>query len=267
MSEPAVQEREGQGWREIRHYAYVERPYEDVWPALAQAPERVLGGDGTSPARPGVSELHVQRAGIDAFRTVRLRFGGLVCDEDRARLALHWEDARHPKLFPVLEAVLELAPLAAGRRHVTQVGLVGRYRPPFGAVGGVADRLAGEQFAAESVARFVEGVARRLEDMVEAGPPDPEEEPADPGPVDTDPALLRRVLLPLERLEDRPGGAAGVRRYLAGKPGVVRAQVDAVAGIAEIVYDPELCHPGRILADLEDDPLPSDDPGPREPSG
>lgn len=237
------------GWREIRHYAYVERPFDETWALLARSPVEVLAGDREAPGAPEAS-LHVKRAGMEMSRDVRLRFSGLVCDEHRARLSLRWEDAHHPRLFPVLEAVLELAPLKSGRLQVTQIGLVGRYRPPFGNLGGLADRLAGVDVAAESVAHFVEEVARRLADLIPEPPlPDADRDFIRPleGPG------RRRVFMPLDGLDDQPGGAACVGRYLEAAPGVLRAEVHPLAGLATIEYDPELCNPTKLLEDLESD--------------
>ena len=246
MSGPALSHEERAGWREIRHYAYIERPFGEVWTLVAGAPARVLGDEDPAGGAPEAA-LHAKRAGVEISRDVRLRFGGLVCDEHRARLSLRWEDAHHPRLFPVLVAVLELAPLRSGRYDITQIGVVGRYRPPFGAVGALADRLAGEAVAAESVHRFVVEVARRLEEMIPEPPagPDVTPEPLDPG--------LRRVLIPVDGLEDRPGGAASVGRYLETAPGVVRAEVHALAGLAAVDFDPGLCDPVKLLENLEDD--------------
>ena len=237
------------GWREIRHYAYVERPFDDVWALLARSPAEVLGGGSEVSGTPETS-LSVKRAGVEMSRDVRLRFGGFVCDQHRARLSLQWEDAHHPRLFPVLAAVLELAPLRGGRRQITQIGVVGRYRPPFGAIGGLADRLAGEDVAIDSVARFVEDLARRVEAVIPE-PPVVEEDPAvSRPPADT---RLRRVFMPVDQLDDWPGGAAGVGRYLDAAPGVVRAEVHPLAGMATIEFNPELCDPVKLLEDLEDD--------------
>lgn len=59
--------------------------------------------------------------------------------ERAARLPLHWEDARNPRLFPVLDAALELPPLQDRGGSITRVGLVARYRVPLGPVGAWAD--------------------------------------------------------------------------------------------------------------------------------
>ncbi len=238
------------GWRTLCHYAYVARAYDDVWPMLAAAPQRVLGDEEAGPAGAGLSDLHVRRGGVDLTRKVRLSFGGLVADEDLARMALRWEDAAHPALFPVLEGILSLAPLTAGRRRITQVGLAGRYRPPLGALGGAGDRLLGREVAVDSVAGFVDALARRLEAMAPPellGPESPAEaDPAEPGDADRS-----RVLVMLDGLDERPGGAAAVDRQLAGTAGVVRAEVDPLAGMAEIVFDPERCSLNRLLSDLD----------------
>lgn len=103
--------KEDAGWREIHRYGYVDRPFEAVWNVLAGNPKLVLG-DEAGPARDAsTSDLFARLAGLDISRQVRVHFAGLVCDEDWAKQALRWEDASHPKLFPLLEAVLELAPL------------------------------------------------------------------------------------------------------------------------------------------------------------
>lgn len=240
------------GWRKIAHYAYVERPYEDVWNLFMAAPRRLVG-DETTVSGSASPELHVFRGGIELSRTVRLHYGGLVCTEERARLAVRWEDGRHPRLFPVLEGVLELVPLASGPRQFTQVGLVGRYRPPFGPLGGTGDRVVGSGVAAESVAWFVEDMARRIEEMVEPQPEEPQAEAEAEAPAATEPdgPELRRVFLPLDGLHERAGGAAGVSRQLSATPGVVRVDLDPVAELAEIEYDPSRCSPDQLVAELE----------------
>ncbi len=241
-----TEDQRASGWREIRHYAYVERPFDDVWALLARAPEQVLGGE-TDEAGPPEASLHATRAGLELSRDVRLHFGGLVCGEQRARLSLRWEDVHHPRLFPVLEAVLELAPLRSGRRQITQIGVVGRYRPPLGAVGALADRLGGEAVAAESVARFVKELALKLEGLIAEPAADDVDVRRPPAPG------MRRVYIPVDRLDDRPGGAACVGRYLESAPGVVQAEVHPLTGLATVDFDPELCNPLKLMEELEDD--------------
>jgi hypothetical protein len=159
-----IEKPEDRTWREVRHYAYVDRPFAEVCRMLAREPERVLGHSGDAGAvREQLIGLHILRGGVDLSREVRVVLGNLVLDEDAARLVLRWEDAERPNLFPVLEAALELTPVPAGRRPTTQVGLVGRYRPPFGRLGAVADTLAGHGLVLESVERFLDEITLRIE--------------------------------------------------------------------------------------------------------
>jgi hypothetical protein len=243
-----------EGWREIHHYAYVERSFDDVWPLLATEPNGVLSDGPPVPLGGGTSDLHAHVGGIDVARTVAMHFSGLLCDDARAGLAVHWEAAHHPRMFPVLEATLELVPVPSGRRHLTQVGLVGRYRPPLGVLGDMADRIGGSGVAVESIRHFVEDLARRLETMVSP-------EPLGPGEGESTPDVTRepegpevkKILVIVEQLASRPGGAVGVARRLAARPGVVRVDIDPDTTLAEIHYDPARCHPGDFLDDLEDD--------------
>lgn len=243
-----------EGWREIHYYAYVERPFDELWPLLATQPNDVLGNGRAVPRGRGTSELHVHFGGVDVARNVAMQFGELIREDERARMEMQCRAARHPRMFPLLEATLELAPLPSGRRHFTQVGLVGRYRPPLGVAGDVADRLGGSGIAVESIRHFVEGVAQRLETMVtpERRKPDEDEptpdatrEPAGPG--------LKKILLIVERLTSRPGGAVRVARRLEAMPGVVRVGIDPEATLAEIHYDPDRCHPNDLVDEVEED--------------
>jgi hypothetical protein len=227
----------------------VDRPYADVCRLLAKDPERVLGHPGdTDAVREQRTGLHVRRAGVDLSREVRIVRGDLVLDEDAARLPLRWEDAERPNLFPVLEVTLELVPVPAGRRSTTQVGLTGRYRPPFGRLGAVADTLAGHKMVLESVDRFLDEITGRIEAEVEPRAPAPE---ASGSPV-SGLSSERRVFLPVESLGRFPGGALALRERLSAEPGVRKAMVDAVAGMAVIDYNATVCSLGRLLAAMDE---------------
>jgi hypothetical protein len=183
-----------------------------------------------------------------------MQFGELIWDDDRAGLSVHCRAARHPGMFPLLEARFELASLPSGRRHLTQVGLVGRYRPPLGVLGDIADRLGGSGIAVESIRRFVEDVARRLEAVFT--PPKSDEDERTPD-VTREPGgpELKKILLMVERLATRPGGAVGAARRLAATPGVVRVDIDPDTTLAEVHYNPARCQARDLVAELEDDEI------------
>lgn len=230
------------GWREIHRYGYPARRFDEVWPLLAGGAERLLGAEADADGC-GL-ELRVTRAGIDLPRTVRVHVGAPVHLGDHAVVPLSWSDFRHPRLFPVLRAVLEFAPADYGRRSVTQVGLLGRYRSPLGPFGEAVDRMAGAEIVAESVGAFVDDLAERIEAEVE------------PASSDHEPAVVedggRRIFLPLSRLRVRAGGAVASRRRLALLPGVRTVDLDPIGGMAVVTYDPHQCNLDDLAAWADD---------------
>jgi len=234
-------------WRTIRHFAYVERPFRDVRRAVAAAPQRLLADPSPSNGA-DLAELRVRRAGLDLGRDVRIFIGDVQVGIHSARLPIRWEDATRPGLFPILEATLEIAPVRAGRHAMTQLGLFGRYRPPFGRLGALADDLAGHRIVVESVERFLDDLVDRFETTL------PAPEPGDDRPAGTanpDVPAPRRIVLPVEGLDRRPGGATGLALRLLGEPGVVDATVNPKSNLAVIDYDGATCSVGQLLRLLE----------------
>ncbi len=66
-----------------------------------------------------------------------------------------------------MEAAVEVIPVPTGHRPVTQVGLVARYRPPLGRLGAMGDAVAGSRIVLESVERFIDDLATRIEAEVD----------------------------------------------------------------------------------------------------
>ena len=193
------------GWRPFRRDAVVDRAFDPVRSYLSAAPARLLGDGSTAPAGgDGVrTGLHVRRAGLDMSRDARVVLGDLETGSRFARIELKWADARRPKLFPLLEALLEITPAVSEDRPTTRLALSGGYVPPFGRFGAVADRLVGRRLVLQSVERFLGRFAESLEQDL---PPEPvRQQPTAPKQQWGGPG--RRVFL---RLEDaaRPEGEA-----------------------------------------------------------
>ena len=226
------------GWRKIRHFAYVDRSFRDLRRAVATAPQRILAGS---------SELRVRRVGFDLARDVRMILGDIEIGIHSARLPIRWEDAAHPGLFPILDGTLEVAPVRAGRHPMTQLGLFGRYRPPLGRLGGLADNVAGHRIAVESVERCLDDLVARFEADLPATTPEPEAGVGAPSAVPG----RRRIVLPVDDLDRSPGGAAGLSLRLVSEPGVLDATVNPVSGLAVIDYDGAACSVRQLLGVLE----------------
>jgi hypothetical protein len=142
-------------WRAIRRDAFVERAFDPIRSYLSVNPGAVLGD---LPAY-----LHVRAAGLDVSRNVRADRGDLEVGGHLVRIPLEWSDVRRPRLFPVVEATLEVTPESHDGRSATRLHLDGRYRLPFGRFGAVVAALAGHRLLLQSVDRFLAGLSERLE--------------------------------------------------------------------------------------------------------
>ena len=129
------------------------------WVACAE-----LRIDAESVVRPALDEVRVEFGrGSSVGRTVDLELGAFEHGPELARLALRWAAKEHTNLFPTMDAELQLSEVGPVQ---TEVRLIGDYEPPLGALGAVADRLAGHRLAEQSVRDFLEGVVERLRDRL-----------------------------------------------------------------------------------------------------
>jgi hypothetical protein len=160
---------------EIRSYDYVNHPHAKVRQALvADAPGifRAATRVAADRASAVAAELRVSVGGVDVAKEIVFSIGAV---EDLAsgptggpttRIPISWEAATHPRFFPLMTGVLAVYPLTATE---TQLDFLGRYDPPFGAIGNAMDALVGHRIAEASVHRFVTDVARYLREHLAHG--------------------------------------------------------------------------------------------------
>ncbi len=153
--------------RYLIEHAYVHRRFEDVCRLLSEHPERVLQGatDSAAGVAEGVvADLHFAVGGFEVGKAVRIRAGEMDRDGDQvARLPVEWEAEGNRGLFPTMVADLEVYTLAEEPRPLTQVALVGHYRPPLSVLGAAGDALAGRRVAEATVHHFVKEIRERIE--------------------------------------------------------------------------------------------------------
>lgn len=150
-------------WKALCIYERVTAPHDQVCGLLAGLHEHVLDielPDGPDAPR---ARLGATVAGIEVSKHVRLARGSLHREGRLATVPLRCRAADHPGLFPCLEATLEIMPLGNGKAPVTELCLVGRYRPPFGVFGNADDALGGHGIAEASLRRFLSEVAARIQ--------------------------------------------------------------------------------------------------------
>ena len=160
--------------RKLRCYAYVNRPYAAVREAMRLRALEVFQRATTSAAARAsalAASLHARMAGVDVGVDVRIEVRGVRDDEGVAGLspvtcvAIGWEAAHAPGLFPIMDAELSFWPLTSTE---TQLEIEGAYRPPLGLVGNAIDAAAGHRIAEATVHRFLDDVVEQLRQDIPA---------------------------------------------------------------------------------------------------
>lgn len=160
--------------RPLYAYSYAPVAYEDALAVLGDDPRRILqpatdvAGER---AREVGATISIPLGSFEVGRDVTIEVGKMRPIELlRAVVPLRWRAESHAGLFPAVDAQLEVMALSM-QPPLTQVTLVGAYRPPFGWVGAAADLLAGHRVAELAVLRFVEEIASRLTELLAEAQP------------------------------------------------------------------------------------------------
>src|SRR6266508_1794708 len=110
--------------------------------------------------RAPLEELRVEIGSGAITRRVGAELGPLQSEAASLCVPLQWKAAEHPNLFPVMHGELHISDIDGSQ---IELRLGGEYHAPLGAVGAVADALAGRRVAEKSLRGFLVEVARRLE--------------------------------------------------------------------------------------------------------
>ncbi|TMK53971.1 MAG: hypothetical protein E6G59_04425 [Actinobacteria bacterium] len=143
----------------VYYYIHVERPFEEVEPALLRMIPG-LRGWAEDAYRDG-EHLHTRvgtRGGILA-KSVEVTAGSPVRGASETWIPIRWEATGAPSLFPSLEADVVAAYVGAS---LTQIALRGTYQAPFGRVGEALDRALLHRIAEASVKAFVDRIAESI---------------------------------------------------------------------------------------------------------
>ncbi len=156
--------------KEIRCYAYVNRPYERIAELLKSDAVGVFHRAttaATARAESVAAKLKITVAGFEIGKDVKVKVTSLDATVHApgahvgpaVALGLRWVAASAQAFFPAMSAELRVYPLSA---EETQLDLIGSYTPPGGRLGSAADAIAGHRIAEASVHRFLEEIAARL---------------------------------------------------------------------------------------------------------
>lgn len=154
--------------RSVRSFDYVNHPYPRVRDILASDAVTVFRAAtqaAASRSRAVASALSVDIAGLEVSKEIDLAVKNVTERSGQGpsapvtRLAIEWQAATAPALFPLMKAELAIYPLTATE---TQLDFSGSYEPPGGWLGSAVDTVLGRKIAEASVHRFVSQVAEYL---------------------------------------------------------------------------------------------------------
>ena len=128
---------------------------------LMHASERLIAADFAASwmAPIGAETLEIELpGGMHVSREVRVGVGPVFQEGDAFVVAVWWEAAEHPQLFPTFDGGFEVR--RAG--DDTELRLVGSYEPPLGAFGRFADGVVGHRLVTASLDSLLALAAVRL---------------------------------------------------------------------------------------------------------
>ncbi len=148
----------------IRYYLELQLPFDEVERALLADPASWLPGMATEAGDRG--ERLLVEVGFEAGddrrvdREVQIEVGEPVSVRpETTMLPVAWEAKHGARVFPQLDADIEIAALGAGH---TQLSMSARYRPPLGMIGRALDKALMHRVAEATVKDFLDRVGERL---------------------------------------------------------------------------------------------------------
>jgi len=146
----------------VRYYVDISAPFEQVEAALLHDPSAWVPGflrDAEGRGQRLLAEVGVEVEAGRLDREVEIRLGEPYRIPSKTVLPMTWRATRSERLFPQLEADIEVASLGPRR---TQLSISARYLPPLGGIGRALDRAMLHRVAEATIKDFLDRVGDRL---------------------------------------------------------------------------------------------------------
>lgn len=146
----------------VRYYLDIAAPFEDVEAALLDDPETWVPGLLRTAEDRGQQLLAEVGFAVDTRRIgkeIEIGLGAPYRFPSKTVLPMTWRATGPERLFPQLEADIEVASLGEDR---TQLSISASYRAPMGTVGRALDRALLHRVAEATVKDFLDRVGERM---------------------------------------------------------------------------------------------------------
>lgn len=153
----------------LRYFLDLDDPFDRVEAALLADPADWVPGMARAAEELGERLLAEVGFAVEAEHRIRkeveISFGEPYRSPTKTRLPMSWRATGPQRLFPSLEADLEVAALGATR---TQVSISARYLPPMGPIGRALDRALLHRVAEATVRDFLDRVGEAIATQIRA---------------------------------------------------------------------------------------------------
>jgi hypothetical protein len=146
----------------VRYYVDLKLPFEVVEAILLDDPAGWIPGIAEKAESGGdslLAEVGFGRGRARIDKEVEVTLGPPRRLDRATLLPMSWTPRSPKRLFPKLDADIELSALGADRTHLA---LSARYRPPLGGIGRTLDRASLHAVAEATIKDFLENVADHL---------------------------------------------------------------------------------------------------------
>jgi hypothetical protein len=147
----------------VRYFVELDLPSPEVERSLLWAPDQWVPGLAQEAEAAGerlLAEVGFGPGGRRVEKQVEIELGVPIHFPSKTILPLSWRATGPGRLFPELEADLEVAAIGPDR---TQLSISGRYRPPLGLLGRAMDRALLHRVAEATVKDFLDRAAGALQ--------------------------------------------------------------------------------------------------------
>jgi hypothetical protein len=147
----------------VRYFVDLPVPFEDVEASLLHEPSAWVPGllrDAEDRGELLLAEVGFTLEAGRVDKEVEIRLGSAYRIPGKTLLPMSWRATGAERLFPQLDADLEVASLGSTR---TLLSISARYRPPMGSLGRALDRAMLHRVAEATIKDFLDRVGERVQ--------------------------------------------------------------------------------------------------------